>query len=49
MVAWRQAARTVQERMPQLSAAGRLQGVGPLAAATLLQPFARDWGNAIFW
>ncbi|KAL4450710.1 hypothetical protein ABPG77_001066 [Micractinium sp. CCAP 211/92] len=48
-VAWRQAARTVQERMPHLSAAGRLQGVGPLAAATLLQPFARDWGNAVFW
>lgn len=48
-VAWQQAERIVRERMPHLSAAGRLQGVGPLAAATLLQPFARDWGNMVFW
>ncbi|KAL4433764.1 hypothetical protein ABPG75_000205 [Micractinium tetrahymenae] len=48
-VAWQQAARTVRDKMPHLSAAGRLRGVGPLAAATLLQPFARDWGNVVFW
>lgn len=48
-VAWQQAARIVTERMPHLSSAGRMRGVGPLAAATLLQPFARDWGNVAFW
>lgn len=38
------------QRLPHLNSTGvRLQATVPLAAATLLQPFARDFGNAAFW
>ena len=50
VLAWRSAGATVAQRLPHLRGPGaRLQATAPLAAATLLQPFARGYGNAAFW
>lgn len=49
-LAWRSAATSVAQRLPHLTSTGaRLQATAPLAAATLLQPVMRDYGNAAFW